>query len=173
MNLGDIGNVAELISAIAVLATLIYLSVQIRQNKQAISSQTLLVAMQNFNAINQSIAADADVARIWNTGIVDPDALTQSDASRFFMLARQVVNAYMSLFWLYRDGALSEARWRGFGFDAAVNLPGIRRYFEAQVPIQEADFVSYVRAAAVPAQWDGVAWMGLRSPSRESHEGGA
>jgi hypothetical protein len=159
MNLDDIGNVAELISAIAVLATLIYLSIQIRQNRQVLSSQTLLVAIQNFNEINQGIVADADVARIWATGSANPEALSEGDATRFFMLARQVVNAYMALFWLYRDGVLSEARWKGFGFDLVAGLPGIRRYFDDQAPIMEADFVSYVRATSVPSEWNGVAFV--------------
>jgi len=158
MSMDEIGNVAELISAIAVLATLIYLSIQIRQNKQILSSQTLLVAMGNFNEINQGIVADAEVARIWDTGCTNPDALSEIETIRFGMLARQLVNAYMSLFWLYRDGVLSEARWRGFGFDVLVNLPGMHRYFEAQAPTMEEDFVSYVGATPMAAQWDGVAF---------------
>jgi hypothetical protein len=159
MNLDELGNVAELISAIAVLATLIYLTIQIRQNRQILSAQTLLVAMQNFNQINQSIVADAEVARIWEIGCMNPDDLSQSDASRFFMLARQTVNAYMGLYWLYRDGVLSGSRWKGLGFEFVVNLPGVRRFFDAQAHSMEDDFVCHVRTIKMGAQWNGVAFV--------------
>ena len=127
MNWDALGAIAELLGAIAVLATLVYLTLQVRQNTNALNSSNNHRVMDAFNALNVTIAGDADVARIFYTGIAAPETLTEAEQNRFQHLMHTVANVYRNLFHQYLDGTFPEARWRIWAREARqllVELPG-------------------------------------------------
>jgi uncharacterized membrane protein len=65
VNWDAIGAVAEVIGALAVLITLIYLALQIRQNTRAINSSALDSTVNTISIARQSIYENDDVARVY------------------------------------------------------------------------------------------------------------
>ena len=65
MNWQAIGAAGEVLGAIAVLLTLIYLTLQIRQNTKATRLQTAQATHQ-FSADGVSLLANVDTAVIWS-----------------------------------------------------------------------------------------------------------
>ena len=83
MNWNAIGAIAEALGAIGVIATLLYLSVQIRQNRDLIATS---VADSEFFAgieVMKIMASDPEAARVWNTGFENRDALESSERTQF------------------------------------------------------------------------------------------
>ena len=60
-----LGNYGEFFGSIAVLATLGYLIVQIRQNTRSTNSNNNHNVMMAFNSFNETLFASPDLARIY------------------------------------------------------------------------------------------------------------
>ena len=101
MNWDAIGAIAETLGAIGVLATLAYLSMQIRQNKDLIATS---IADSEFFAgieVNKIMASDPEAARVWNTGFENRDALESTERTQFqalvFLSLRECERGYVRL----------------------------------------------------------------------------
>ena len=58
MSLQDLGNIGEFIGAVGVVASLIYLALQIRQNTKAVRRTAHISAVDAFNDFNSLVARD-------------------------------------------------------------------------------------------------------------------
>ena len=68
MTLDDLGNIGEFLGAIAVVASLLYLSMQIRQNTRSVKSATAQSASQTIVGMNALIVGDRTVAELVSAG---------------------------------------------------------------------------------------------------------
>ena len=65
MTLQDLGSLGEFVGAVAVVTSLFYLAVQIRQNTRALHTTTYAQTAEQAWLVNLAIAQDKDLARIW------------------------------------------------------------------------------------------------------------
>ena len=132
MNWDAIGAVGELLGASAVLVTLIYLAVQIRQNTSAVATATYESTMTGFNAINIVVAGNPALASVLDRGCQNPDSLNSEEIVQFNFLLRCYSNQWWKLFKLYERGSLPEAEWSIFAKEAAQFLeqPGCKPFCE-------------------------------------------
>ena len=93
MTLEDLGNLSEIIGAIAVVVSLVYLAVQIRQNTAQIreSSQvSRLLLQENFvsgqEELIRSFLENEEMFRVWRLGTTTTDELSGDDRERFGLL---------------------------------------------------------------------------------------
>ena len=93
MNWEALGAIWEIVGAVAVIATLGYLAVQMRQTTQAVKAATLQSQQQYGVHLRGQIIENADVARIWRLGMEDYDSLTNDEQVRFRML---MFNVFLS-----------------------------------------------------------------------------
>jgi hypothetical protein len=75
----DLGDIGEMVSAIAVVISLVYLAFQIRQNTNQIEQNTKTARATAFDSsishamvARQAIFENEDIARIWHKGSQDP-----------------------------------------------------------------------------------------------------
>ena len=132
MNWDAIGAVGELLGASAVLVTLIYLAVQIRQNTSAVATATYESTMTGFNDINIVVAGNPALASVLDRGCQNPDSLNSEEIVQFNFLLRCYSNQWWKLFKLYERGSLPVAEWSIFAKEAAQFLeqPGCRPFCE-------------------------------------------
>ena len=130
MNWDAIGAVGELLGAAAVLVTLIYLAVQIRQNTSAVATATYESTMTGFNDINIVVAGNPALASVLDRGCQNPDSLTTEEVVQFNFLLRCYSNQWWKLFKLYERGSLPVAEWGIFAKEAAQFLeqPGCKPF---------------------------------------------
>ena len=93
MNWDAIGAIGEIIGAIAVIATLLFLAIQIRQGSQSQREANVIArseavdrVFEQFTGFRRLLASDADVTRIWLAGCA-AESLDAIDENRFFQLA--------------------------------------------------------------------------------------
>jgi hypothetical protein len=122
MNWDAVGAIAEVVGAAGVLITLVYLAVQIRHNSASVDSSTEDGVTSGFNDINNVIAADADLSRIFTAGLENPDALTDEEAVRFSFLFSSYINQYNRLLVLNRKGSFPDERWELYAKELALLL---------------------------------------------------
>ncbi len=119
MNWDAIGAIGEILGAIAVLATLIYLAAQIRQNIASVTTATYESMMAGITDINLVVAGNPEVASIVERGGRDPRSLDVDDALRYAFLLRCWANQWWKQLRLYEQGALDERDWEKLAQEAA------------------------------------------------------
>ena len=106
--LENIANIAEIIGVTLVLVTLVFLTVQIRQNTKATRSTTIQAVMQSEMALAQILINNAD---IWNR-VLDGETLTDGEETRRAII---VYNLFMidaeTRFHQYQSGFLDAQPW--------------------------------------------------------------
>ena len=91
MNWEAIGALAELAGAAGVVLTLVYLSVQLRQNTRAIQGSEVayrsnleMATNGRFFDLRRDVYSDPELASILTRGLVDPELLAKGEWDRFF-----------------------------------------------------------------------------------------
>ncbi len=88
MNWDAIGAIGEILGAIAVLGTLIYVAAQIRQNTASVTTATYESLVSGVTDINLVVVGNPEVASILARGAVDPHSLDADEALRYSYLMR-------------------------------------------------------------------------------------
>jgi hypothetical protein len=112
MTLEQYAYLAEIIAAVAVIPSLLYLAVQVRQGNAQSSAAARYAFIEAMSDINMSIAQDKQTASVWRRGLASSDALDDDEKMQFWMLVGQYGNAWSVLYQLYRDRMLPETQWK-------------------------------------------------------------
>src|SRR6202008_2926926 len=83
MNLNDLANIGQVIGAIAVVVSLIYVALQIRQNTAAVRSATAQSVHEHFAGWYNAFATDASLPEIGVKGLKDYGSLSETEKARF------------------------------------------------------------------------------------------
>jgi hypothetical protein len=99
-----LGSLGEFVGAIAVVATLIYLTIQVRHSREAMEETSRLakaaalgITFEHLSQFGRHIIANADVARLWREGCAGRE-LDEDDRTRFNALGQEVVYGMASAF---------------------------------------------------------------------------
>ena len=90
MTLSDLASIGSLISGIAVLASLAYLSLQARQNAASFHRAENNAAQSQFSAVRLAFAGNRETAQLWVTGLKDKETLDEVDELRFEALLNEI-----------------------------------------------------------------------------------
>ena len=122
MTIQDLGALGELIGSVAVLVTLVYLTLQTRQNTQAISAQVDAARINSSLNVNLSMASSEGILKAMADDTADPSAATinavRLDAifrAVFFNFQSQFVQGRRSLLPTYSEASIAEGVRTYFG----------------------------------------------------------
>ena len=138
----DLGSIGELVAAIATLATLGYLAVQIRQNTRSMRAAAFQASTTRASDLSQLLAQDKDLFRIFAAGLRDPSELDDIDRGRLVMLLQAFIRQYEDLFFQHRTGALDAetwAAWRG-SYRPIVQSAGFSAFWPGRAEAFTASF---------------------------------
>ena len=114
MNWEAAGAIGEIVSAIGVIGTLIYLSIQIRnstlESRIAASSEIA----RDYNSYLQHISSDADLSKLWQTALEDFPSLTREEKTRVTMMAGNMTRILESAYLQYESGRMTNESWNGY-----------------------------------------------------------
>lgn len=111
MTLEQYAQIGEIIAAIAVIASLIYVARELHQN----TSQTRFTVAENQIAISKHmvkpVVEDRAFAELWAKGDSEFDALDPIDQQRLILFEWQAINAWSNAFEYRQQNLLSDAEW--------------------------------------------------------------
>jgi len=111
MNWEAIGATGEVVGAVAVLATLIYLAVQIRQNTIAMRSTTARETLRSFADTIAWLGNSPGNAAIFHRGLFQLDNLNPEEQTHFqLMLVNVFINADVA-YTDWKSGVLGSEEW--------------------------------------------------------------
>lgn len=131
MSLEQWSYVGSLIGAVAVVASLIFVGVQLRQQTAAVRASTSQAHAALYAEINSGIIDNADFARIWRLGLGGIEVLAPDDRVRFVAFASTVFRFFESSYVQHQRGQLDTEHWHIIEGQAMeyVQQPGIQGWW--------------------------------------------
>ena len=114
MNLTDLANIGQVIGAIAVVISLIYVALQIRQNTNAVRAATVQSVHEHFANWYNFFASDASLSQIAIRGLKDYGCLSEMDKARFVAMFMAFLSYSQNAFLKWRQGLLAPSLWLGW-----------------------------------------------------------
>jgi len=142
MSIGELENYAEIAGGIAVLISLIYVAIQIRQNTAVVKASNYADLSFKLSEFNKLIAKDGELADIYNRGVVSYNSLSEVEKTRFNMAIARMLQAVQAMFHLryrgYIDGELVQTNLDSVGLFLAA--PGLEEWWLDNSKWWESDF---------------------------------
>jgi hypothetical protein len=153
MSLSDLASVGSFVSGFAVLISLIYLALQVRQAKR---NQQIAIRHSRVSRIVELHLALADpgVAEAWLHGSGNPDELTQTELSQFTNLCRALFFHFEDSFYQREEGLLNDDAFETVvaGVRFSARSPGWRAAWRMARPNFGGRFLEFMdRAVAASA----------------------
>jgi hypothetical protein len=147
MNWDAIGALGQVIGAIAVVATLLYVAREVRQNGRSLSISALRDTTAQWNQLSEMIATSPDLAEIVSKGNKSYDDLSETELLRY--------DAYVQTFFDNVDSYRSLVTDYGVDKDLAalarivssrIHIPGFKAWWAANNSDYADSFVSWIEA---------------------------
>lgn len=128
-----LGNIGSFAGGIAVVISLIYLALQIRDN----SRSTRLAAMQSAMLATQNIAKlpaqTRDLARVLRVGLMAPHKLNSDEFQQLRYYLLNLLRVHEDMFVQHKAAVIDDETWlaRAKSLKTVFSLPGGRKIWEA------------------------------------------
>lgn len=142
MNWEAIGAVGELVGAVAVIATLVYFSFQLRQNTKALrlsSTETVTDQLQNMFSL---LASDQTLAEIFSEAANSSD-LEDSRRVRYNTFCSNLARVYENAFLQKQENAMVNAHWDGMT-RMMIDITAFPSYWENRKHWFSEEFQEYM-----------------------------
>jgi hypothetical protein len=146
MNWDAINAVSQLISSIAVVVSVLYLAVQLRSSTRVARVAAMDAAAAALRDVTKPFMENAELARLWRTGLENLDALSPEDQARFFHAAHQFLKALETIHYHYVYGLLDSQLWQGWLelLRHYVATPGINHYLSRRGAVFSERFCKFI-----------------------------
>jgi hypothetical protein len=133
MNFSDWSVVADIVSALGIILTLVYLAIQIRQNTRQKKLQGLQEATELFLHSYEQVSATVEDAEVFRKGLNDFDSLSTNEKACFHSKIHSLVTGFDSIWNLYMNGLLPENEFVAMRamFISMLASPGAQRWWSA------------------------------------------
>ena len=146
MDWDAISAVGELVGATAVVISIIYLALQVRQNSSHVRSSRYQTAAQSANQMFDSWSTHPETLKIFQVAQESYDSLNESDQLVARTLFLQVFVYYEALYYQYEDRVVDSDIWEGRKrmMLNLLQMPGVASWWGTWRPIFGARFQAHV-----------------------------
>ena len=142
MNWEAISAIGQIVGAIAVVVSLIYLATEIRSNARSARH----LSLESVNRWAGQLIAHPHLAELWTRGLNDFESLESGDRLRFSYLLHQLFYIFGELYNQKLDGHLDPRMW---GPTEAVmrdinGYPGVQAWWPPRSDLFSKEFANYV-----------------------------
>ena len=148
IDLQNLANLGEVVGAVVVILSLIYLAIQVRQNTQAQRTENYSRALDRLAAMQSMLSQDGELSLIFSRGTTDTSKLTPQERIRFTWSMYELFGAFEFMFHASRTNAISEEVWTRWSSGVAwwLSFPGVQTWWQARpFPFTES-FTAFVES---------------------------
>lgn len=124
MNWDAIGAIADTVGAIAVVATLAYLALQIRQNTRAAKAAAVNASHVSLRENRRAILASAELSALFTTGNRNPTAMSEIERQRYIWMMLNIADAMLDIYAQTLETDFSPETWHKQGVSAVQRTLG-------------------------------------------------
>lgn len=114
MTLEDAAALSQIVGAIAVVASLVFVGFQIRGNSRALRAATAQAVHDNYAAWYSALMSDPGALDASARGFTDYAGLPPADRARFVCIYMAFLSHSQNAFHQWKAGHLSDALWVGW-----------------------------------------------------------
>ena len=136
----------ELVAAVAVVVSAIFIGVEIRQNSRAQVQATTQAAVSDYVGSLELIADNREFACLYTHAVQDFESLDAADRLRFSAFYMSTYYQLQEMHRLAEEGAIDTDTWSGFHalLQETTRYPGVRQWFAIRRSWFSARFQTYV-----------------------------
>ena len=146
MTLADLANIGELFGGVAVVASLVYLAIQVRQSNRTIRTSTLQANTALWTSFFSALA-DPKIAEAYTVGMVGKEDIDPIHFAQFFLLCRGMFVAFENQFFQYCEGTIDDETYKGYERSISSQMlvfPGFRIWWEQNREVFSPTFALHV-----------------------------
>ena len=148
MTLEALYYISQIVAVAAVLASLIFVGIQIRQNTEQAKAAAAQSVYENYASLYMWASEDLDRARIGIKGFKDIDSLSDEENAIFMGTWMAQFSYVQSAFYLWQDGSLKEEIWRTMEttLTTLLTTPGGKAFWQRRRSTFTDAFVAHIEA---------------------------
>jgi len=146
IKLVELAQIAEIIAAVAVVVSLIYVGTEVQSNTSAVRGAAMqAIATTDADSL-MTIASDSELSEIVRLGQQDPSQLTPADAFRYKLFMRQFWLSFQNIYQQSELGLIDMSVWRSYVsvICARWSFPGTRATWSDHIDLLDTTFVAVV-----------------------------
>ena len=141
--------VAEIVGALAVVVSVLYVGFEIRQNSATLQAASFQAVSDSITDLTASIGRDSELTRIYTTGLgPESNELSAAERAQFNLLMVAMVRRLENAYFQNSQGFIPREQWDGLqkAFDFIILAPGGRRWWSdpATQALYSDSFVQFV-----------------------------
>ena len=146
MNWSALEAISQLVAAVAVVVSLIYVAAQVKASTRQARHDAGRDLAERVADVSSTVAADPELGKLLVQGGADPEVLSPGDQARFRALMNALFRGLEQQYLLHREGSLDGESWAAVErmIQDWVALPGVQTYFRDRGRWYTTGFLEYV-----------------------------
>ncbi len=134
MDIMDLGAIGELVGGVAVIASLLYLGLQVRQSTRASRAASYQAAVSSVSEWTRCLGSDGALAILFDKGSHDPSSQSEEEQLQYAYLLNSVVRNFENIHYQYESGFMDEDKWGPWEarIRGMLGTPGACLWWESQ-----------------------------------------
>lgn len=148
MSLEQASLVAQIVSALAIIASLIFVGLQVRQATKAVRNSSSQAHSSIYTQIVTTLIEHGDFAGIWRRTLIDPASVNEVDWVRFVAYCSALFRFYESSRVQWLHGQLNQEHWQTIEGQVRTlaTQPGIQAWWKLRGHWHSASFRAWFEA---------------------------
>ena len=145
MTIQDWGAIGEIVGALAVVISLLYLGKQIHIQNRESRLSTINSSLSEWNSLLALIADNAELASIWARGLRNEE-LSEEDEVRFRAFSNSYFRVVEGLYLQHLEGRLDDRIWHGIcgGMRELLASAGLHRFWKHRQEWYSSEFRGFI-----------------------------
>ena len=142
-----LGSYGEFVGAIAVVVTLVYLTIQLRQNTKSSQNASWQAIIRQLSDLDVLEATDSELSSFFETAEESPESLTGDQYRKFVKIAQPRFGALEYAYLANKNGTIDGFFWDGLHpyTKYLISKSGYQRFWtEQKHNMYHPDFIAYV-----------------------------
>ena len=146
LKLSDYSNIADIVAAVAIVLSLIFVGTQVSDNTQATRSATANAATAITVSAYTAITSSTEASNVWFRGLTDPSSLNDAEKTQFILSSHTFILAFQNSYFLSKEGTLDVEIQASIteNLHGVKQLPGFKLYWSQRRLLFMKEFRDYV-----------------------------
>lgn len=144
--------ISQIIAGAAVIVSLIYVGLQLKQNTRAMKQDSVKNIIESLRDATANLSQSEDKAEIAFAAFANPSSLTGAQKFRSYVMFQNLLSAFELVHFQQTEGALEEHHWSGqqqYLIDIC-KFSGMQEYWAARNTWFRPDFREYMDEVILP-----------------------
>ncbi len=153
MNWEALGAIAESVGAVGVIASLLYVGLQVRQNTRSVRTATYEALVRSSGEFLTPLVQDPELAARFESAVGDWTSLEASERSQINFLFTQLFRHWENAFFQMRQGTLEPELWDAWRYAMVsyFHQPGVQAWWPTRRSVYSSTFRELLEQSAPPS----------------------